>query len=434
MRPAPNLPPEPQLRRHVMIGLGAVLFGFVGLLVWSLAMSLSGAVLASGAFVVESEVKRVQHQQGGIVASIGVRNGDRVEQGDLLLRLDDTIARTNLGQVVSQLVQLGARRARLEAERDDLPVPAFSQDYLDLGPETRDAVTSELRLLAELRATREAQKTQLHERIGQFRREIEGLEAQAVAKRRELSLIGDELKGVEELFQKNLVPITRLNALQREAARLSGETGQIIAAIAKARGQIAEIGLQIISIDQQAKTEAVRELRDVEAQISQLIERRAAAVDTLRRLEVRAPQSGIVHEQVVHTIGGIVAPGSTLMSIVPVQDPLTIEARVSPLDIDQVQVGQKAHVRLSAFNQRTTPELGGRVTRISPDVSRDQPNGPPFFTVRLEIEASDLTRLGGKTPMPGMPVETFIETGQRSAFSYLMKPLTDAFARAFREE
>lgn len=428
------LPRAQPLTRLVRLGLFAVLFGFLGALVWSLTMTISGAVIASGVLMAESEIKRIQHQQGGIVGEIRVQNGSRVKAGELLVRLDDTLPRSNLGLVTAQLVQLGARRARLEADRDDRPDMVFGPDYSALGPEAREVAISEARLLTELRATRAAQKGQLRERIGQFRQEIEGLSAQSAAKKREVELILGELKGVEELYQKNLVPITRYNALQREAARLSGENGQIIALMAKARGQIAETELQILSIDQNARTETMKELRETESQIAQLAERRIAALDTLQRVDIRAPQDGIVHEQQVVTVGGVVAPGGTLMMIVPDQDQLTIEAKIATTDIDQVRVGQRVHIRLVALNQRLTPEVLGEVTRVAADLSREQQTGVTYFTVRMRIFEQEIKRIGGRPLVSGMPVEAMIQTGERSAFSYFMRPLLDAFSRTFREE
>lgn len=432
--PPSPLPPEPKMRGRIIIGLVAVFFGFFGVLGWSLASSISSAVIAMGLVVVDSDVKKVQHQQGGIVGQIFVKNGDRVKAGDLLLKLDDTLPRTNLAQVTSQLAQLTGRRARLEAERDGRDQLKLPETYSELGPETLDIATGEQRLLDESRATRAAQKNQLRERIGQFEREIEGLEAQLVAKKREITLIADELKGVEDLYRKNLVPITRRNALERDGARLQGESGVLIANIAKSRGQITEINMQLITLDQSARTEAIKELREVEAQIAQLVERRIAGIDILQRIEVRAPARGIVHESNVHTVGGVIAPGESLMLIVPEGDKLSIELRVSPTDIDQVHLGQKAHLRLSAFNQRTTPEVWGHVTRVAADLSREPQTGMQFYVARVLIDEGELEKLRHVTMMPGMPVEAFIETSDRSAFSYFAKPLTDAWRRAFREE
>lgn len=431
---SPGFPPEPRTGRHVLIGMLAVVFGFFGVFGWSVMTTIAGAVIAGGQVVVESDPKKVQHQQGGIVGEIRVRNGDRVKAGDVLVRLDETLSRTNLAQVVAQLMQLAGRRARLEAERDGRDALILPRDFAEFGPDAAGIEKAEARLLTELRNSRAQQKKQLQERIGQIEREIEGLQSQGDAKARENVLITQELKGVEELFRKNLVPVSKFMQLQREAARLTGESGSLVASMAKARGQIAEINLQLITIDQQARTEANKELREVESAIAQLVERRIAALDILKRIEIRAPQSGFVHEASVHTVGGIVAPGETIMLIIPDADRLIIEIRLSPADIDQVRVGQKATLRLSAFNQRTTPEVSGRITRIAADLSRETQTGAMYYAGRLAIDESEYARLKGLVLLPGMPVEAFIETGDRTAFSYLAKPLTDAFARAFREE
>ena len=429
-----SLPPMPQVRGRLLLGLCAVIFGFFGFFGWSLIASLAGAVVTSGQVVVESDIKKVQHQQGGIVGAIAVKNGDRVNAGDLLIRLDDTLARTNLAQVVSQLMQLMGRRARLEAERDGRDILHLPENFNTLGLDAPMIAKGEQRLLSESRASREAQKSQLRERIGQYEREIEGLEAQANAKVKEHALIAIELKGVEDLYRKNLVPLTRQTALQREAARLTGESGSLLAGMAKSRGQISEINLQLLTLEQVARTDANKELREVEAQIAQLIERRIAAIDILNRIEIRAPHSGFVHEASVHTLGGVVAPGESIMLIVPDADKLSIEVRISPADIDQVRLGQKAVLRLSAFNQRITPEVTGKITRIAADLTKEPQTGMMYYTGRLAIDEGEFAKIKHLALMPGMPVEAFIETDERTAFSYFTKPLSDAYHRAFREE
>lgn len=429
-----GFPPEPSLRGRLLIGVCAVFFGVFGIFGWSVMASISGAIIAGGQVIVESDPKKVQHQQGGIVGEINVRNGARVKAGDVLVKLDETLSRTNLAQVVSQLMQLMGRRSRLEAERDARDTLILPADFNRFGPEAADIAQAEQRLLHELRASRDAQKRQLLERIGQFEREIEGLKAQGEAKIKESSYIAQELKGVEELFRKNLVPIAKLMQLQREAARLNGDSGALVASIAKSRGQIAEINMQLITIDQVARTEANKELREVEASISQLAERRIAALDILNRVDIRAPQSGFVHEASVHTIGGVIAPGETIMLIIPDADKLSIEVRISPADIDQVHIGQKATLRLSAFNQRTTPEVAGQLTRIAADLTREVQTGAMYYVARLAIDEAEFSKLKGLVLLPGMPIEAFIETGERTPFSYFAKPITDAFARAFREE
>lgn len=429
-----SLPPRPAMARQIGLGGAVVGLGFCGFIAWLVFAQLSGAVMAPAMVVVEGEVKRIQHLAGGIVGAIPVANGQRVASGDVLIRLDDTIPRTNLAQIVSQLVQQTGRRARLEAERDDRADLALPAGFREMGPEALAVAEGEQRLLSENRALRERQADQLRERAGQYQREIEGLEAQFAGKKEEARLIAVELRGVLELFEKNLIPINRVSALQREAARLQGETGSLIASMAKARGQIAEINLQLLSLDNRMRTEAMKELREVEGAIAQLIERRAAAEDVLARIEIRAPQSGFVHELAVHTIGGVIAPGQTVLAIVPDNEKLAVELRLSPIDIDQIRLGQRVMLRLSAFNQRTTPELPGRITRVAADATREPQTGMTFFVARAEMEPGSIARLGPLTLTPGMPVEAFVETGERSALSYFAKPLTDAFHRAFREE
>ncbi len=429
-----SLPPRPAMARQIGLGGAVVGLGFCGFIAWLVFAQLSGAVMAPAMVVVEGEVKRIQHLAGGIVGAIPVSNGQRVASGDVLIRLDDTIPRTNLAQIVSQLVQQTGRRARLEAERDDRADLALPAGFREMGPEALAVAEGEQRLLSENRALRQRQADQLRERAGQYQREIEGLEAQFDGKKEEARLIAVELRGVLELFGKNLIPINRVSALQREAARLQGETGSLIASMAKARGQIAEINLQLLSLDNRMRTDAVKELREVEGAIAQLIERRAASEDVLARIEIRAPQSGFVHELAVHTIGGVIAPGQTVLAIVPDNDKLAVELRLSPIDIDQIRLGQRVMLRLSAFNQRTTPELPGRITRVAADATREPQTGATFFVARAEMEPGSIARLGALTLTPGMPVEAFVETGERSALSYFAKPLTDAFHRAFREE
>lgn len=432
--PAANLPVAPSLRGKVAFGMAVTVFGFFGIVAWFGLANLSGAVVAPGAVVVESDVKKVQHQTGGIVGAIMAANGQRVRAGETLIRLDETIPRTNLGQIVAQLTQLVGRRARLEAERDGHERLRLPENFAAFGPGAPLVAAGEQRLLDEDRATRAQQTGQLRERIGQFEREIEGLVAQRAANGRQAELIRDELRGVQDLYNKNLAPITRLASLQREAARLDGENGQLAASVAKTRGQISEIKLQLLAIPQKARADAVKELREVESNIAQLIERRIAAEDILARIDIRAPQSGFVHEMTVHTVGGVIAPGETLMQIVPDNDRLAIEIRVSPADIDQLQMGQKAVLRLSAFNQRTTPELTGTLARIAADATREPQTGAMYYIARVTIDDTELRKLQGLTLQPGMPAEVFVETGERAAWSYFAKPLIDAFHRAFREE
>lgn len=424
------------VRRHLLAGTvlaGLLVFGMGG---WAATTEFSGAVIASAHVVVDSNLKKVQHPTGGVVGELLVRDGDPVKVGDLLVRLDDTVTRANLAIVTKNLDEFSARQARLEAERDGADAVVFPDDLQGRrsDPAVVRLAAGEAKLFELRRQAREGQKAQLRQRTGQLGEEIEGLSRQIDAKHREIVLIERELEGVRDLWRKNLVPIQRVTALERDAARLEGERGQLIAMTAQTKGKISETELQVIQIDQELRSEVARELREIQAKISEFVERKVAAEDQLKRIEIRAPQTGMVHQLNVHTVGGVVAPGDPLMLIVPTSDDLIIEARVAPQDIDQVAVGQDALLRLSAFNQRTTPEIFGRVTRISPDLTTDQRTGMSFYTARISIAKSEMEKLPeGLRLMPGMPVEAFIRTGDRTVLSYLTKPLADQVWRAFRE-
>jgi HlyD family secretion protein len=281
---------------------------------------------------------------------------------------------------------------------------------------------------------REGLRAQLKERIGQLHEQITGLEEQTDAKADEIKLIQNELTGVRELWRKNLVPINRVTQLEREATRLKGERGQLIASVAQAKGRISETELQIIQIDQDLRSEVAKELGEIQAKSAELIEKRVAAKDQLMRIDIRAPQAGIVHQMSAHTVGGVIAGGDPIMLIVPENDQLAIEARVAPRDIDQLVIGQDSVIRLSAFNRRTTPELKGTVSRVAADLIQDQNADTSYYTARITVDRNELKRLDGLKLVPGMPVEAFIQTGQRTALSYLVKPLSDQVKRVFRED
>ena len=301
-------------------------------------------------------------------------------------------------------------------------------------PELINLRQSEQLLFENRREARLGQKSQLKERISQLQEQISGTNLQASAKADEIKLIQDELAGVQELWKKNLVPITRVTSLKREETRLRGERGQLISATAQARGRISETALQVIQIDQDLRSEVSKELGEAQAKIAELSERKIAANDQLKRIDIRAPQNGIVHQSIVHTVGGVINAGDPLMLVMPEGDELSIEVKVSPQDIDQLQTGLDTILRLSAFNQRTTPELKGKVSRIAADLVVDQRTGQQHYPVRITFAEGERERLESTRLMPGMPVEGFIQTGYRTVFSYLTKPLSDNITRAFREE
>ncbi len=402
---------------------------------WMTLVPLSGAVVVPGNLVVQSNVKTIQHPTGGVVAQIPVHNGMRVNAGDLLLRLDATQAQASLQVVSKQLDEVRAKIARLAAERDGLPRPAIPPEMssrLD-DPNIKTLLASEASLFRARVTARESQRELLKSKVSQLGEEIVGLEAQVASKAKQLDLITGELTGVQELFDKRLVPLARLTALQRESARIEGERGQLISTIAETKTKVDEAKLQTVRLDQDVRTEVVKDLGEAQGKEAELSERSVAARDVLERIEMRAPTSGVIHQLNAHTIGGVIRAGDAVMEVVPDSDDLQIEARLQPNDIDQVRKGQQAFVRFSAFNQRVTPQLIGQVSYVSPDTTRDQQTSMSYFTVRIMLPEEERRRLAGLQLSSGMPAEVFMQTGSRTMLSYLFKPILDQFQRAFVE-
>jgi HlyD family secretion protein len=424
------------IKRHLLVGLSVVILLAGGLGGWASTAQISGALIAPGSIVVESNVKKVQHPTGGVVGEVRAHDGDLVKAGDIVVRLDDTVTKASLAIVTKNLDGLWARAARLEAEQrglDKITFPAMLTDRVS-DPEVKAVMASEAKLFEVRVNGRSGQKAQLRERIVQLNEEIAGLAAQEKAKDQEIELVQKELAGVSDLYDKHLVQISRLTTLQRDAARLSGERAQYIASRAQAKGKITETELQIIQVDKDVVSDVSKDLRETNDKIGEFVERKVTAEDQLRRVDIRAPQDGMVLQSSVHTVGGVITAGDAIMLIVPQADDLQVEAKVAPQDIDKLQVGQKTLLRLSAFNQRTTPELNGVVTRVSPDTTTDQRTGQSTYTIRVSMPAAEIARLGDVKLIPGMPVEAFVQTGDRTLLSYLIKPLNDQLMRAFREK
>ena len=423
------------IRRHAFAGIVIVLILVGGVGGWAGTMKLSGALIAPGSIVVDSNVKKVQHPTGGIVGEFHVRDGDRVKVGDVVVRLDDTVTRANLAIVIKGLNELTARKSRLESERDGLESVRFPAELLARAHEADvAAVINSERKLFELRhSARLGQKEQLRQRIEQLREEVRGYRAQQEAKRKEIELIEREMVGVRDLWKQKLIQITRLTELERTAARLEGESAQLIAQTAQVAGRVAEIELQIIQIDRDLSSEVAKETREIDAKLGEFVERKITAEDQLKRIDIRSPQDGTVFQSSVHTVGGVITAGDPIMLIVPTADNLTVEAKVNPQDIDQVKLGQTALLRLSAFNQQSTPEIYGKVTRISADAGTDQRTGLSYYVIRIAMPPEEVARLGEVTVIPGMPVEAFVQTGERTMLSYFAKPLHDQLMRVFRE-
>jgi HlyD family secretion protein len=401
---------------------------------WAFTAQLSGAIVSHGSVKVDRNLKAVQHRDGGIISEIAVREGDFVREGQILLRLDDVQTQAELSIVRSQLTELTARRARLVAERDGLMEVAYPEDFVTAWPESAKIAASENHLFAGDRADRESQKEQLELRIEQVGKEVAGLESQRIAKANEIRLVEIENDKLRQLYNKGLIENVRLYNADREAARLHGSFGEVEAGIARAQATMSEIRLQIIAVDHNSRTEAQRELTTVDGKLSELRDRKIAIEDRLSRTDIRAPISGYVNELSVHTIGGVITPAERLITIVPENAVLRVEAKLTPGDIDQVEVGQSARLMFSAFNRNTTPEVPGKVAHVSPATTRDTVTGDIYYIADIAITPEDMKLLGNRKLVPGMPVEVYVETQYRTAASYLAKPFTDQMNRAFREE
>ena len=369
--------PATMIRRLNVIGLAMIAVFVGGFGGWATTSELSGAVIASGTVIVESVDKKVQHPTGGIVKEILVHDGSAVEEGQVLVRLDDTVTRSSLGVLRSQFNENSARRARLVAERDGANSIVFPEATLARRNEesVATAINGEEKLFASRREARAGQRSQFRERISQSNEEIRGVSAQQAAKEKEISLIAQELEGVTELYSKNLVTISRYNQLQRDQTRLEGERGQSIAEIARARAKISETELQIIQVDNDFRTDVLKDLRDADGRIAELTDKMVAAEDQLNRVDIRAPRSGVVHALGIHTVGGVIANGETIMTIVPQGDDLIVEAKVMPNQVDQIVEGAPTVVRINAGNQRTMPELHGNLIHVSAELDARSP-GP----------------------------------------------------------
>jgi HlyD family secretion protein len=424
------------IRSHLRTAVTAVFLLGGGAALWSFLIKLDSAVVTQGSVVVESNVKKVQHPTGGVIGAIHVREGQRVIDGDVLVRLDETATKTALGIVVNDLTASRARFARLTAERTGATRLTFPQDLsvrAIIEVDVRAMIEGEIQLFTTRLTTRRGQQAQLKERVGQLNQDLKGLADQLKSIEIQLGVARDELKGLRGLESRGLTTKPRITALEREIARNDGMLGETLAKVSSAKGKIVETELQILQLDRDHASEVSKDLREVETKINELQERRVAAEDQLKRIDIRAPISGVVHQLAVHTVGGVVNQTEPLMVIVPETDRLIVEIRIQPQDIDQVHAGQPTRVRFTAFNQRTTPELMGTVYRVAGDVTKEAQSGITYFTGGVAIEEVELRKLNGLKLIPGMPADAFIKTGQRTFASYVVKPLTDQMQRSMRE-
>ena len=423
------------VRRYVTFGMLTVVGLVGGMTLWAAMTDLAGAVIAPGTVVVAGNVKKVQHPSGGVISQILVKNGDAVKAGDVLVRLDETVTRASLQVITKQIDELNGRLARLKAERDDAPSVKFAGELLARinEPDIAQIVSGEQKLFETRVGNRTSQKQQLGQQIIGLQEQIAGNTSQAASKAKETELIKKELVGLEELEAKQLVLTTKMTQMRREQARIEGDMAQLRAEAGQNKGKIAEIELRRLSIDSEAKSDVIKELRETQGKIAELTERRTAAEDQLKRIDIRSPADGIVYQMTVFTVGGVINTAEPLMMIAPQDDQLVVEAKIAPHDIDQARSHTEATLRFPAFNQRTTPSLTGHVISISAELTHEQQTNQSWYVAEVKIDDSEADKLKKLKLVPGMPAEVQIRTDARSALSYLVKPLADQFSKAFKE-
>ncbi|WP_406873506.1 HlyD family type I secretion periplasmic adaptor subunit [Aminobacter sp. P9b] len=423
------------IRGNLALGAAVTSLLVGGLGAWAATTTLAGAVIAPGTVVVESNVKKVQHQEGGIVGELLAREGDRVNAGDTLIRLDETMTRANLEIVSQQHDRTVARQARLRAELLDLPEITVPENLASRvnDPDVAAILEGERALFRSRSGALAGLKSQLAARSGQLRQQIEGLAAQKKATADSAALIEKDLEKLQALYTKKLVSMERIGELQLELSRLRGDSGRLAAAVAETEGRISETTLQALQLDEELRKEVNEELRELEGKEAELAERRLVAKDQLRRMGIQAPQSGFVQELAVHTVGGVIAPGEVVMLIVPEQDRLVIDAMVAPQSIDELKPGQEVSIRLPAFDANTTPECRGTLDRVSADIVRDPQQKTSYFVARTTLDDREPCLGGLRLLQPGMPAEVHIRTADRTVWSYFMKPLFDQMSRAFKD-
>ncbi len=418
------------------VGFVALLILVVGIGIWSVRTQLAGAIISQGVIEVQSNRQVVEHPDGGVVGEIFVRDGDLVESGDLLLRLDDTFLASEKTVVESQLFELLSRQARLEAERDGATSEELAAKLREVQQRENipdDLIAGQQRLFDARNETLTQQTEQLTRQKTQIENEIDGTQAQLTAAQKQVELISEELKDQESLLQRGLTQASRVSALQREEANLTGAIGRLEATIARLKGQIASTEIQILELNATRREEAITTLRDAQTRIAELAERRLSLTERLSRLDIRAPVSGTVYDSQVFALQSVIQPAEQMMYVVPQDTPLLVAAKVDAIHVDQLFRGQEVALRFPSFNQRETPELDGHVINVSADTFTDEGTGFTFYRAELVPDDGQLDRLNGQTLLPGMPVEAMIKTDERTPLSYLTKPLTDYFTRAFRE-
>jgi len=424
-----------ELRRFVLFGLVIIATAFGGFGTWAAVADIASAVVSQGTVKVFTNRKKVQSLEGGVVTALNIKNGDYVNTGDVLLSLDRTRAAASHQIIQGNHDATRAAIARLNAERDETDIITFPQDLKDRAqdPDVAEILASQEKLFIARKATYGGEVAMVKERIGQLREEIRGLDKQTTAKQQQIRLIEEELAGLYELLDKGYTARTRVLALEREASSLEGEAGEHIASSARAKRAISEAELEILQLRKARIEQIVTELQDQETQLFDLEERLGAASYTLEQTDLRATASGYVVGLAVHTVGGVVQPGETVLEIVPRDDELIVEAKIQPTDIDNVQLGLDADVQFTAFSQRSTPKLSGQVIYVSADSMVDPNRDIPFYLARVSVPDEEVERLGDNLLQPGMPADVLIKTGSRSPLNYFLKPIKDSMNKAWRE-
>ena len=425
------------VRKPMIVGVLGLLLLVGGFGTWAVMTQISGAVIAGGQIEVDQNRQVIQHPDGGVVEAILVEEGNTVATGEVLLRLDPTELQSELSIVESQLFELIARRGRLEAERDERDTitfdPLLSETSADR-PAVKDLMDGQQRLFEARRASIAQAIEQLDKQQDQISDQITGINAQQRAMDTQLALIEQELVDQQSLYDRGLAPVSRVLSLPREAARMSGTVGELAANEAQARGRITEIDIEILNLQSQRREEAITRLRDIQSNELELRERRRALLERMSRLDVKAPLSGIVYDLRVFARRSVIRPADPVLYIIPQDRPLVINARVDPIDIDKLTIGQEVTLRFSALDQRKTPELTGTVKLISADAFQDENTQQSYYRAEIVLSEGEQARLPADTTLlPGMPVEAFIRTEDRTPLAYLVKPLTDYFTKAFRE-
>ena len=434
--PPPNKRPEWSARGPILLGLFTLLLLMGGFGLWSWSARIAGAVVASGQVEVEQRRQVVQHPDGGVVAQILIHDGETVTAGQPLIRLDGALLNTELTIVEGQYFEILARRGRLEAERAETQEITFPEELVEAAashPQYNAMMQGQLSLFAARRNTLDQSLGQLAKQSEQIDSQIGGIDAQAMALRQQRDFIGQELRDQRSLLEKGLAQAPRVLALEREAARLDGQLGEVIATRARAVTQLAEIDLSRLEKTATQREAAETELRDQGYRELELAERRRSLMEQISRLEVRAPVSGVIQELQVTTPRSVIRPADPILYLIPQDRPLVVAARIATINIDEVHPGQEVVLRFSSFSSRTTPEIDGVLSRVSADTLIDQASQVPYYRAEVTIPATELEKLKDLDLIPGMPVEVYIQTGERSPLAYLVKPLSDYFTRAFRE-